>query len=648
MVKFKSNIFYLFCFTLTNLSLFGQLDHIWSKGFGSVGTDFGYSITRDSLGDIIVCGQYAGNTDFNPSSATYILPSSPYNNNGFVAKYKPDGQFVWAVGIGGPGSEHAKSVKVDKQNNIYVCGYFSNVLEFDVVSPVYTIQAQGSNSDGFIAKYTSAGQFVWGFGLGSAQYDECASLGIDSSSNCYVIGRFTGPIDFDPSPSVATLVAASTNNQTFIAKYNTAGIYQWAGALNSQMSQNVYNVSVNSIGESYISGSFNGTLDVDPSTSTTTLNSATGTMFLTKYDAGGNYLWAFNLGGASTSGIPFGNALDKDGNVYLTGEFSGNLDFDPSAAFAIITPISSLADVFLAKYSPNGTYRWAFNIGDINQPGFLRCYTVYANCRNEIYLTGQLSGLPDFDPSPSSSYTLPFIGGNYDIFVSKYDSTGNFITAISMGSTSQDLAYSMVEDHSRNVFLTGFYSGTIDMDPTSNIDTLTAPTWNEIFIAKYNTPCTIYPDITVSASNNTICAGQSVTLSVSGASNYSWSTASTSSTLIVSPTVSTTYTVYGQSDGCNSDTLSVSVNVFTCTALEQNRIQDHFSIFPNPTNDQITIFSDRELEYELTNVIGEIVLKGVIQPGEGKINVSEFPKGVYFIHTYDLGTKATHKIIKRE
>jgi hypothetical protein len=69
------------------------------------------------------------------------------------------------------------------------------------------------------------------------------------------------------------------------------------------------------------------------------------------------------------------------------------------------------------------------------------------------------------------------------------------------------------------------------------------------------------PTITAIASPSTICSGYSSTLTASGASTYSWSTAESGSSITVMPTSTSTYTVTGtDANGC-SNTTSVIVTV---------------------------------------------------------------------------------------
>lgn len=71
-------------------------------------------------------------------------------------------------------------------------------------------------------------------------------------------------------------------------------------------------------------------MDFDPGAGTANLTTGDLDIFLAKYDASGNCVWARKLGGPVFFDAGFGLALDGSGNIFVTGSFGGNdADFDP-------------------------------------------------------------------------------------------------------------------------------------------------------------------------------------------------------------------------------------------------------------------------------------------------------------------------------
>src|SRR5690606_108826 len=125
-----------------------------------------------------------------------------------------------------------------------------------------------------------------------------------------------------------------------------------------------YSIAADASSNVYLTGYFMGTVDFDPSSATVNLVSAGGQdVFMAKYDASGNYVWAKAMGGTSTE-IAYSIALDALNNIYLAGYFFNTADFDPGAGTANLTSASvNISDAFFAKYDASGNYVWAKAVG---------------------------------------------------------------------------------------------------------------------------------------------------------------------------------------------------------------------------------------------------------------------------------------------
>ncbi|KKP34691.1 MAG: Calx-beta domain-containing protein [Candidatus Nomurabacteria bacterium GW2011_GWE1_32_28] len=99
-----------------------------------------------------------------------------------------------------------------------------------------------------------------------------------------------------------------------------------------------------------------------------------------------------------------------------------------------------------------------------------------------IYITGSFNGTADFDPG-ASVYNLTSAGGT-DIFISKLDSSGNFVWAKGIGGISNDYSNSIVIDSSGNIYTTGYFNDTVDFDPGAGVYNLTSAGGTDIFISK--------------------------------------------------------------------------------------------------------------------------------------------------------------------
>jgi hypothetical protein len=191
--------------------------------------------------------------------------------------------------------------------------------------------------------------------MGSAnKHDFSYGIDVDASENIYITGGFEETVDFDPSASTASLTSASVSAQDiYVAKYDSSGAYQWAfqagGA--TVVDDHAFDIDVTPAGDVYICGEVWGPADFDPSTGSATISTSNDQIFFARYDNSGNFVWVFEVGATGSNGSAdngFGVHAAGTGTVYVTGDFNGTADFDPSAGSATLT--SSGGDAFVAAY----------------------------------------------------------------------------------------------------------------------------------------------------------------------------------------------------------------------------------------------------------------------------------------------------------
>jgi len=170
-------------------------------------------------------------------------------------------------------------------------------------------------------------------------------------------------------------------------------------------------------------------------------------------------------------------ALDFDGNVYISGAFTGTIDFNPAGGVFNLT--SSSQDIFVFKLNTDGAFVWANKMGGNN---YEAGNSIRLDAAANVYTTGYYRSFnADFDAA-AGSFILNGTGGNY-VFVSKTDNNGNFLWAKSVGSGLSDNAFAVSANQSA-VYVSGFFVGSGDFDPSSAIFNLASNGANDIFILK--------------------------------------------------------------------------------------------------------------------------------------------------------------------
>ena len=349
----------------------------------------------------------------------------------------------WVNQMGGAtGNMFTTGMAVDQSNNVYVTGYFGGTADFDPGAGVSNITSAG-NSDIFLAKYNSSGALQWASAIGGTSDDESNAITVDFSGNVYITGDFQGTADFDPSGSVANLVSAG-GKDAFFAKYSTAGAYVWAKSVGAVVDDAGGAITTDGAGV-YIAGTCNGSIDFDPGAGTTILN--LGGAFFAEYNASnGAFAWVKPIPGLVNT---YGIALDGIGLVHLSGDFTGTIDFDPSAGTSNLTSAGS-TDGYIAQYDNTGLIQWAIKVGGAGDD---RVNRIIVDDNGDVAATGQFEQTVDFDPGAGTVNKTS--AGFSDFFIAKYSASGQYQWVTQLGSTGIDVGKAITVDASRNVYVTG-------------------------------------------------------------------------------------------------------------------------------------------------------------------------------------------------
>jgi hypothetical protein len=320
-------------------------------------------------------------------------------------------------------------------DGVYIAGYFTESIDLGGVvltGPVYN--SPDFLTEGFLAKLDPAtGDTLAAVTLNSADAsvgDQKMGLAMDGSSLVLAAGSVFARFDGD-----LNLV----QRQTWAAPvYETSGV----GAKD---------VAIDSLGNIVITGSFQGTVDLDPGPGTATFtsvpkkgssvwNPASGPSldtFVLKLQSDGAVAWVRALGGGGAD-FPFSLALDSLGNVYTTGSFQQKVDFDPGAGQFTLTSqptnLSGTNDGYISILNANGAFVWAGAIvGDSNLIDGDAGVGIAVDSQFSIYVTGVFTESADLNPG-KSKYTVKSRGGQ-DPFLLKLTQSG--LVAPSQSSLSQ-------------------------------------------------------------------------------------------------------------------------------------------------------------------------------------------------------------------
>jgi hypothetical protein len=542
---------------------------VWAKSMGSPNFDQGYDLALDAAGNVYITGNFngtmsvdlpfgkttltsVGNTNFfvvkldnngnfklafrdgfgfdqgnsiAVDGAGNILVGGTGNAFGgqqtaYFAKYNAAGERQFLHRIGGGSNEWVQRIATDANNNIYIAGNMKFAGDYDPGPNTFTLDAPPNQLfDVFMAKYDAGGNFIFAKKVGGDSRDEIFDMTRDAAGNMYITGVFTVLADFDPGPGVANITGGPSEN-IFFAKYNSNGEYMYAKSVGAGFTgDRGQGIAADADGNAYVTGFFGGTADFDPGPGVFTLNASAGPSFFARYDPAGNLLMAKNIAGISkdisTSGDKF----------WVTGEFSGNYDFDPSAASSMLTTTGGIKNAYHAGYSLEGNYFFAGQIGNHFGTATLNelVNQSVTDAAGNHYIIGNFVGSVDFDPGPGILLLENASTTASDIFFAKYNNAGELLFAKRIGGNTLDAGFSIAIDKDNQIIITGGFTGTVDFDPGPGTANLVngSTAQQDFFLAKYDADGnylwakksgnTSTPDqgryVTVDATGNIYCTG---------------------------------------------------------------------------------------------------------------------------------------------
>jgi hypothetical protein len=464
----------------------------WANGAGSAGTDYAYAMDVDAAGNSYTIGTFTNTVDFDPGVGVQNLTAFGMKDI-FILKLDASGNYLWVKRMGGTSDDQGNGIKVDPATgDVYTTGAFGSLVDFDPGSGTSYIQSNGGY-DIFIQKLDTAGNFIWAKGIGGTSTDYSRSIALDLAGNIYTTGNYVDLVDFDPGAGTAMFYG---NGNTFILKLSASGNFVWAKSTESNAPAQANDIAVDGNGNVYITGYFSPYGDFDPGPGTFTLT-AVGSwdIFIVKLNPSGNFLWARSVGGSDVD-QSFSLRLDVSGNIYVTGCFRTTVDFDPGVGVYNLTS-SGDDDVFILKLNNAGQFQWAKRFGS-SSSDCARSLAVDGS--GNIYTTGQFDFTVDFDPDAGIS-NLTSAGG-FDVFIHKLDGVGNFLSAMKMGGTLNDLGYTIAVSNNNFIYCAGLFSGTADFNPGIGTSNLTSVGGQDVFLVKLGQCSTTTSTISPTNCNN--------------------------------------------------------------------------------------------------------------------------------------------------
>jgi len=353
----------------------------------------------------------------------------------------------WGTYYGGNQTDVIWSIATDASTNVLVCGYAASQMDIATMGSQQPINA--GLTDAFLAKFDSAGVRQWGTYFGGAGNDQAYDVCMDGSGNIYIGGNTSS------SASISTpgchQLGFGGGSDAFLAKYNSAGVLQWATYYGGSGNEIGYSVATDASGNIYLVGYTSSTDSISTAGSHQS-NYGGGNLdgFIVKFNSAGVRQWGTFYGGTlEDQGRCV--AVDAFGNVYLTGPtISGNA-ISTFGSHQVNYGGGALYDAYLVKFNSSGVRIWATYYGEqANDYG----KSVACDQSGNIYLTGYTGSTINISTPGSHQFIY---GGSTDGFLAKFDNTGVRLWGTYYGGTGPGAegAEHVGVDILGNVFISG-------------------------------------------------------------------------------------------------------------------------------------------------------------------------------------------------
>lgn len=532
--------------------------------------------------------------------------------------------------ISGFGNEIINAMEIDAQGNIIAVGNFNNTLDLDPSSNT-ALRTSFGQSDAFLVKLDSSGNFLWGKQLGGPAGDFANAVQVDELGNIYVAGLFEGTADFEDGAATASLTSRGELD-VFLCKFSPQGSLLWRQQIGDSLKELSPFLNYGQDNHLYLTASFEGTVDFDPGAGIDTLGSSgQQDIFLLKLDSSGAFIWVKQLEGLDYQ-YSGGLAADSAGNVYITGSFVGQVNFNAGASPANVLTSQMGTDIFLAKYNSNSDLVWVHGFGSL---GFEIGTAVILDEQNNPVMAGSFDNSIDFDPS-SANFTLSSQGSR-DVVVAKYSSTGALIWAKNAGGTAIDFSTALSLGKNGEIYCSGSFANTADFDLNTTQVIRNSNGNSDAFLWQLSSQGNFLNVLT--AGGTKADQGNAVATNANG--QWVWGGSVLDSAIF--------------SDGSNNqkficqdiEDAFIYGSSLQTVGLESSPISAHeIQIFPNPSQGNISILlkSKERLNMSIIDTQGKVIWRKQSNESLQPLEL-DLPAGMYFLQINHKKQILTKKLI---
>jgi hypothetical protein len=603
----------------------------------------------DPSGNVLLTGYYQGNTDLDPGTGSFTLTDGGTDADFYVLKLNSGGNFLWVKGFGGStGGGVPTALRTDPWGNIAVTGWFVNAVDFDPGTGTVNRTSSGGGQDIFVLRLGADGTFRWvAVMAGTVSQDRGLAMDIDILGNIYSTGFFVGTVDFDPGVGVFNLVSPPVIpiSSAYIQKLDSAGNYEWAGALGGTNGASLTGVSIDVSKDKsiHILGPFTGEVDFDPGVGIQNRTSLPGALQYDMYLVKLSQCTGLNTASSLTASACF--SYELNGQTYSnTGTFTQTIanhlgcDSTITLNLTIRQPtFGTLSTTQCGPYTINGqTYTssgtYAQTLTNVNGCDSTLTISLLIN-QNTTATTSATACGAYFWPVNGQTYTT---SGPKTATLTNSQGCDSLIT----------LNLTINQSTAATLTQSACTSYTLNGQTYTSAGTYTQALTNAAGCDSTLTLVLTLTPVSASLTSN----GGTLTASPSGLT-YQWidcgngnSPVSGATALSFTPTTSGSYAVI-VTDGPCADTSACE----TVVGVEECSFCAGLQVFPNPFENRVTLQLPEViegLELQLYDAQGKRIRRMTVVAMTNEIDLSALARGVYFMRLTANGQQKVFQLVK--
>jgi len=292
----------------------------WTRTWGGSGAFAANNIAIDSQGNICIAGIFSGSLDWTVGAVSFQKHAVGMAD-ACVFILDRDGRIQNVLNWGGPGNDRANGVAIDADGRIHVVGCFKDTMTLNTVNGLIELSSNGKD-DCFYIVLDSGGHILFAASWGGASEDLCSRVAI-CGNQVFVAGYFSDSIH--PFPEhFDDLYASNGETDAFAMSFDNSNNPLWIRTWGGTKKDWGVGLCVDSVGSAYITGTFAGTVDFDPSQEIAEESTASiQDVYLLKLNRAGEFEWVRVWGYDYSEDYGIAAIIDDRGNVDVTGRLGG-------------------------------------------------------------------------------------------------------------------------------------------------------------------------------------------------------------------------------------------------------------------------------------------------------------------------------------